>query len=108
MKTHALQELRPVLLLAALLGLVCINGPFLYFAVIDRETYAAAMDNGLALAFIAEALLLTALFAFLIARMGMKRPGWLFFVGMSLLGSLAFSVPLQLYLATRHGRAPGQ
>jgi len=104
MKTRALLELRPLLLLAALLGLVFINGPFLYFTLIDRETYDAAMRNGMALAFIAEALLLTALFAFLIARMGMK-PGWLFFVGMSLAGSLAFSVPLQLYLMTRHGRA---
>jgi len=33
--------------------------------------------------------------------MGWEKPGWRFFIVMSLLGSLAFSIPLQLYLLTR-------
>ena len=54
-----------------------------------------------ALVFIGEAFLLLAFFLFIIAKMGWKKPGWIFFVCMSLLGSLAFSVPLQLYLMSK-------
>lgn len=44
-----------------------------------KATYDVAMSNGLALAFIAEAFLL------------------IFFITMSIIGSMVFSVPLQLY-----------
>jgi len=105
MNLRMLTPIRPFLLAAAIVGLVGINGPFLYFALIDRETYLVAMGNGLALAFLGEALLLMFFFAFLIARMGWKKPGWLFFIAMSLLGSLAFSVPFQLYLLSNPNRS---
>jgi len=39
--------------------------------------------------------------AYVIAKIGWKNPGWVFFITMSLLGSLAFSIPLQLYLMTK-------
>lgn len=100
-----INSLRPVLLAAAMVGLVGINGPFLYFTLLDRETCLAALGNGMALVFLAEALFLMFLFAVLIAKMGWKKPGWLFFIAMSLLGSLAFSIPFQLYLLSRPGRA---
>ena len=101
MNMEKLRNLRPVFLILAILGFLFINCPFLYFALIEREVYAAGMKNGIALVFIAEAFLLIAFFAFLIAKMGQKKPGWIFFICMSMLGSLAFSIPLQLYLMTK-------
>lgn len=96
-----LRPLRPLFLVLAILGFCLINLPFLYFALIDRTTYSEATSNGMALVFMGEAFLLLAFFAFVIAKLGWNRPGWLFFIAMSLIGSLAFSVPLQLFLWTR-------
>ena len=96
-----LRKFRPLLLIAAILGFLLINCPFLYYALIAKDVYFEGMRNGLALVFIGEAFLLLAFFAFIIAKMGWKKPGWIFFVCMSLLGSLAFSVPLQLYLMSK-------
>jgi len=101
MKKEELTEIRPLLLAAAILGFLLINCPFLYYAFIATDVYAEGMKNGLALVFISEALVLLVFFAVIIAKMGWKRPGWVFFVVMSILGSLAFSIPFQLYLMSR-------
>jgi len=101
MNTLPLKSIRPFLLVAAIIGFFAINGPFLYYAILDKDTYAEAMGNGMTLAFMGEAFLLMFFFAFLIFKLGWKRPGWLFFIVMSLLGSLAFSIPLQLYLMSK-------
>lgn len=98
MNFTALRPYRPLLLIAALLGFVVFNLPYLYFAILQPEVQRAALGNGIALVFMGEALYLLLLFALLMGLLGLKRPGWLFFIAMSLLGSLAFSVPLQLYL----------
>lgn len=95
------QHFRKILLVLAVLGFLGINVPFLYYALIDTETYTAGMHNGLALLFIVEAFLLMGFFAAVIAIAGFKRPGWLSFIGLTLIGSLAFSIPLFLFLASR-------
>ncbi|MEM7674241.1 MAG: hypothetical protein AAF212_12935 [Verrucomicrobiota bacterium] len=105
-QSEKLHKLRPVLPVIAVLGFLFINCPFLYFAIFNREVYDAGMSNGLALVFIVEAFLLLIFFAILIAKLGWTRPGWFFFVCMSLLGSLAFSIPLQLYLMSRNLETP--
>ncbi|WP_309379958.1 hypothetical protein [Cerasicoccus frondis] len=97
----SLRPLRSVFLILAILGFCLINGPFLYVALFDRATYDAGMSNGLAQIFMAEAFLLMFFFAFLMAKLGLKKPGWVFFIVMSLLGSMAFSIPLQIYLWLR-------
>ena len=96
-----LRKYRPVFLVASIVGLLGINLPFLYYALVDRTVYTEAMNNGMALLFIVEAFGLMFFIAFLIAKSGMKKPGWKFFICMSILGSLAFSIPFQLYLATK-------
>ena len=101
MNIDTLRQIRPLLLVAAVLGFLLINCPFLYYALIATDVYSEGMKNGLALVFVSEAFLLLACFALLIAKMGWKKPGWIFFVCMSMLGSLAFSIPFQLYLMTR-------
>jgi F0F1-type ATP synthase assembly protein I len=101
MNFEKLKPIRPFLLISAISGFLIINVPFLYFALIEKETYSEAMSNGLALVFFGEAFLLMFFLAYIIAKIGWKKPGWVFFIAMSLLGSLAFSIPLQLYLITR-------
>jgi len=101
MNMSPLQPLRPLLLIAAIAGFFAVNVPFLYFIAFERETYTQAMNNGVALVFVGEAFLLMFFIAFVIAKLGWKNPGWLFFILMSLVGSMAFSVPLQLYLISR-------
>jgi len=105
MNLEKLRPFRPFFLLAAIFGFAVVNGAFLYYSLIDRATFDAGMSNGLALVFMGEAFLLMFFFAFLIAKLGLKRPGWVFFIAMSLIGSMAFSVPLQLYLWLRPGKA---
>lgn len=101
-----LDALRPWLLGLALLGFLFVNGPFVYFSVVDPLTYDLALQNGLALTFMGEALLLVVLLSWLIARLRL-RPGWPIFVALSFVGSLAFSLPFYLYLLTRYrGRPP--
>ncbi len=106
MNIDKLRPLKPSLLILALFGFFAVNCSFLYFAFIDTETYMAAMKNGMALLFISEAFLLMFFFAFLIAKLGWKKPGWIFFIGMSLIGSLAFSIPLQIYLYLKTENKP--
>jgi hypothetical protein len=101
MDTKRLGNFRAFFLVASIFGFLSINVPFLYYAFVDRRVYSEAMNNGMALLFIAEAFLLMFFIAFMIAKCGMKNPGWKFFICMSILGSLAFSIPFQLYLATK-------
>ncbi len=96
-----LKSLKGFFLVASILGFLLINLPFLYYSLIETEVYDAAMANGIALLFIVEAFLLMGLFAYLIARLGWQRPGWILFIVFSILGSMAFSIPFMLYLHAR-------
>jgi len=89
----------------AAVGLLALNGVFVYVAILDRDALAAALADPVAWALMAEALLLVALGAALVHRAGLRAPGWKAFVVLSLLGSLAFSVPAFLLLASRRARA---
>jgi hypothetical protein len=96
-----LENIRKLLLAVSIIGFLSINIPFLYIFAFEREIYREAMGNPLALVFISEAFLLMFLIAFLIYRIGYKRPGWLGFIIFSILGSLAFSIPFFLYLHSK-------
>ena len=93
-----LSKLRPLLLAFSIIGFLVINVPFLYYVSFDKEVYDQAIANRVAMIFMGEAMLLMVFFAVLIAKLGWKKPGWIFFISMSLIGSLAFSIPLHLYL----------
>jgi hypothetical protein len=100
MNLDSLKSLRGVFLFLALLGFSVINLPFLYFFFFEKAIYDVAMTNGVALVFMAEAFLLMFIFAFLIGKVGWKKPGWFIFIVLSIVGSLAFSIPFFLYLHT--------
>lgn len=94
---------RSWLIILAVFGLVVVNGVFVYAAIFQAGTLAEAMRNPIASAFIVEALVLTWALAFLLRKWGVSRlhPGW--FVFLSLLGSMAFALPVAL-LWHRGGR----
>ena len=102
---HKLQKYRPALLILSILGFAVINLPFLYIAVFRTEIYDAGLANGLAQVFMAEALLLMVFFSFLIHAIGWKKPGWFSFILMSIVGSMAFSIPLYLYIYSKPDQA---
>lgn len=85
-------------------GLVVPNGLFLYSSLVAPAVLHAALKNPVALVFITEAFLLMFLFAWVIRNAGFRSPGWRAFIVMSLLGSMVFSVPAFLYLASRNVR----
>lgn len=99
--TNAKEKL---LLALAVSGLIVPNGIFIYYSLAAPALLHDALTNPVALVFIAEAFLLMFLFAWVIHRQGLRSPGWLAFIVLSLLGSLAFSVPAFLYLASRRSR----
>lgn len=88
-----LHPYRPVLYLLAVIGFMGFNGVFLYYAVLHPETMDAAWQNPISAVFMMEAFLLVAVLAWLAHVAGLRRPGALTFVVLSLVGSLAFSVP---------------
>lgn len=87
-----------VLLALALFGLLVPNGIFIYCFATDPAAVRGVMTNPIALVFVAESFFLMFLFAWLIKTAGLKQPGGLAFVVMSLVGSMAFSIPAALYL----------
>ena len=99
-----------LLLALAIFGLIVPNGIFLYYALGTPATVHATLRNPVELVFITEAFALMFLFAWLIHHRGFRSPGWLAFIVMSLIGSMVFSVPALLYLASRNARKtpPGQ
>ena len=100
MDTTILEKITPhrsALLAISIVGLTVPNGIFLYFTITSPDIYRAALQNPIALVFMAEAFFLMLFAAFWIHRYRLKAPGWLGFILLSLVGSLAFSVPFALW-----------
>lgn len=91
----------PALWALALTGFLGINTVFLYGAFWRPDLIAPALTNPVAAAFVAEALVLTAFGAWAVWILGLRRPGPAVFVALSLIGSLAFSVPALILMHLR-------
>lgn len=89
------------LLLVALFGLVVPNGLFVYWLFVEFNGLAAVMQNKLALAFMIDAFLALALIAVYFARRPIGPVRWPWFVVLSLIGGLGFSLPFYWWLNTR-------
>lgn len=87
----------------AVLGLIGVNGTFLYGLLASPGAFAEAMGNPVAAAFMAEAFVLVAVLAYLLTRWGVARLRWWWFVGLSLLGSIVFALPVVLLWPDRDG-----
>ena len=90
-----------VLLVIALFGLVVPNGMFVYALAHDFPSLAAAFSDRLALSLLIDALIAVGLLAFVWAARPIGPVGWPWFVAMSLLGGLGFSIPFFLWLNWR-------
>lgn len=93
-----------LLLCLAVFGLLVPNGFFVHQALTNYPMLAAALSNPVALVFNAEAIFLMGLFAWLVQRNARGRWNWVWFILLSLVGSLFFSVPLFLYFASSGAR----
>lgn len=98
---HRMSSYQPALWFLSAIGFFGLNGVYLYYALFRPDVMTAALQNPVSLVFMLEAFVLLAFAAWVISRMGLKRPGWLTFVILSLVGSLAFSVPFFLLLHIR-------
>ena len=85
----------------AVVGFVGLNGAFVYTLLFDPELIRQAMRNPVSAAFIAEALLLVMVLAWLFHRWGTLRVGRGTFVALSLIGGLAFAIPVALLAGAR-------
>ena len=96
---------RSALWATLILGVGVLNTVYVAYAVARPDVVAAAMANPVALVFMAEAVVLMGLGAWLIGRAGLRRPGPVAFVVLSLVGTLAFAVPAFALLHLRRSRA---
>jgi hypothetical protein len=95
-----------MLIALAAVGFLAVNGAFVYGAFYQADALDAAMRNPIAAAFIIEALLLVWVFAYLLRKWEVSRlhPAW--FVLLSLIGSIAFALPVALLWRTKEGVTP--
>jgi hypothetical protein len=80
----------------AAFGLIGVNGVFLWILFARPEIMREALANPITIAYSAEALALVAALAWLFRKWGVSRVGWGWFVVLSLVGSLAFAIPVAL------------
>lgn len=88
----------PWLLVVAAVGFIGPNGLFAYWLVREWTGVGAILANHLALAFMLDAFAAMGLLAWSFARRPIGPVRWPWFVALSLLGGLAFSLPLYWWL----------
>ena len=89
------------LLLLALLGFVVPNGFFIYWLLFEFHGLGPVLQDKLALGFMLDVLLVLIILGVYFARRPIGRVKWYWFVLLSLLGGLAFSLPLYYWLNRR-------
>jgi len=94
------------LILVALVGNLIPGGLFLYWLFNDYASLAAAFSDRLALAFLIDLVMSTFLLAWLFAQKPLGPVKWPWFVVLTFLGTLAFAVPLFLWLNWRRAPTP--
>lgn len=89
------------LLAIAIFGLVVPNGLFLYWAAVEFSTVGEVLANRLAVAFMIDAFMALGLLAYLFAVRPLGPVRWPWFVLLSLVGGLGFSIPFYVWLNRR-------
>lgn len=77
-------------------GIIALNMVFIYTLLFQPELVLQAHTNPVSAVFIAEAILLMGFFAYFLQKWGVTRLGWGWFVVLSILGSMAFALPVVL------------
>jgi Protein of unknown function DUF2834 len=89
------------LLIVAAFGLLVPNAIFVHWILTDFTTVEAVLADRLAVSFILDALIAMVLVAWLFALAPRGPVRWPWFVVLSLLGGLGFSIPFYLWLNRR-------
>jgi hypothetical protein len=90
-----------ILLGVALFGLIVPNGMFIYWLLREYPGFEAAMQNKPAVALMIDAFMAVGLLAWHFAREPGGRFKWPWFVVLSLVGGLGFSLPMYVWLNRR-------
>jgi hypothetical protein len=85
----------------ALVGFAGLNGVFLWAMLTRPETMLSALQNPVAAAFIVEAFVLVGVLAYLLARWKVSQVHWGWFILLSLIGGIAFALPVVLLWSQR-------
>lgn len=78
------------------LSFFVLNIAFIYGLFFSPDALVSALTNPIAVAFILEAFLLMAAFAYLLTKWGKSQLHWGWFITLSLLGGMAFALPVVL------------
>src|SRR5262245_1546441 len=90
-----------MLLVIAGFGLLVPNGFFVYWLFNEYQGLSAVLNDRPALGFILDAAMALVLLSYAFARTPIGRFRWPWFVGLSLLGGLGFSLPFYWWLNRR-------
>jgi hypothetical protein len=77
-------------------GFLVVNTAFIYGLVFRPDAIAGVLRNPVSAAFIVETFVLMGLLAYLLTRWRVNRLHWGWFIVLSLLGSMAFALPVML------------
>ena len=99
---------RWLLLAVALFGLVVPNNMFLYASIHDGNGCGGIAHNLLASSFMLDAFLAMGVLAYLFAVRPIGHVRWYWFILLSLLGGMAFSLPFYWWLNSRRQQWPIQ
>jgi len=86
------------LLVIAAAGFILPNGLFVYWMLFEWPGVAAVLANHLAVAFMLDAFVTMGLLAWWFAKRPIGHVRWPWFVALSLLGGLWFSIPMYWWL----------
>jgi hypothetical protein len=89
------------LLMVSAFGFLVPNGLFIYWLAVEFQGFGAVMQDKLALGFILDVFLALAILSVYFAHHPIGRVRWPWFVVLSLLGGLGFSLPLYYWLNQR-------
>jgi uncharacterized membrane protein YedE/YeeE len=95
------------LLVVAAVGMILPNGIFLYWLFHDFTSLSAILGDRLAVAFMIDCFASAFLLTYLFARKPIGPYRWPWFLGLCLLGTLCFGIPMYLWLNWRHGANQG-
>jgi len=89
----------------AAFGFVVLNGAFLYSLSVEPHALARLIRDPLALAFVVETFVMLAALTYLLHKWNVSRLHWGWFLGLSLLGGMAFALPVVLLWGRRRSSA---
>ena len=90
-----------LLLIIALFGLIVPNGMFIYWLFTEFNSAAEVVSNKLAIAFIIDVFMAMFLLAYWFAINPIGKIKWYWFIILSIIGGLGFSIPFYWWLNKR-------